>query len=67
MKISRGIPLLAVLLGASQMGAAQDTSPRFKVGQPFPDLILPSAEDGQPTSLAQYRGKKVLLHIFASW
>lgn len=39
----------------------------FKEGQPFPDLVLPALEDGRPVSLAQFRGKKVILHIFASW
>jgi hypothetical protein len=66
MKTSALITLFTVLAG-SQMAAPQDPSSRFKVGQPFPNVILPSADDGRPMSLAQYRGKKVLLHIFASW
>lgn len=40
---------------------------RFQVGETFPNLALPSLQDGRPTSLAQFRGKKVILHIFASW
>ena len=36
-------------------------------GRPFPNLVLPSLADGRPSSLVQYRGKKVLLHVFASW
>lgn len=40
---------------------------RFEVGEPFPDLSLPSVEDGRPLSLASFRGQKVLLHVFASW
>jgi hypothetical protein len=67
MKISVPVRLAAVLLAASQMAAPQEPSARFKVGEPFPDLVLPSAGNGRPTSIAQYRGKKVLLHIFASW
>ena len=67
MKISGPITLFTVLLTSSQMAAPQDQLARFKVGQPFPDLVLPRADNGQPMSLAQYRGKKVLLHIFASW
>ena len=39
----------------------------FSVGQAFPDLILPSLEDHTPQSLADYRGQKLILHIFASW
>jgi hypothetical protein len=40
---------------------------KVEVNQPVPDLVLPSLEDGRPASLAQFRGKKVLLHVFASW
>ena len=39
----------------------------FQVGEPFPDIILPTLEDGSPGSIAQFRGQKILLHIFASW
>jgi hypothetical protein len=39
----------------------------IEVGKPFPDLILPSLEDGSPSSIVQFRGKKTLLHVFASW
>lgn len=47
-------------------GAAAQT-PRIEEGRPFPDLILPSMADGSPMSLADFRGKKVVLHVFASW
>ena len=40
---------------------------KVEAGQLFPDIVLPSLEDGSPASLAQFRGKKVLLHVFASW
>ncbi len=36
-------------------------------GQLFPDLVLSSLEDGKPQSVSSFRGKKLLLHIFASW
>lgn len=39
----------------------------FEVGERFPDIVLPSADDGSAMSLAKFRGQKVLLHIFASW
>ena len=39
----------------------------LKVGQPFPNLVLPSLSDGSPLSLAAFRGEKVILHIWASW
>lgn len=55
--------------GPSASGAPDDapTSPTIAVGSYFPDLLLPSLADGTPTSVKKYRGKKVLLHIFASW
>jgi len=67
MRITAPMTLFTILLAGSQLAAAQEPAARFKVGQPFPDLVLPAVDDGRPMSLAQYRGKKVLLHIFASW
>ena len=40
---------------------------KLEVGQPSPNLVLPSLEDGNPLSLAKFRGQKVILHIWASW
>lgn len=40
---------------------------RPSVGQPHPDFVLPSIEDGENIQLSDYRGKKVLLLHFASW
>lgn len=37
------------------------------VGQRHADFTLPSIHDGKPVSLAQFRGKKVLLIQFAAW
>ena len=39
----------------------------FKVGQAFPNVMLPSLEDGRPGSIADFRGQKTILHIWASW
>ncbi len=39
----------------------------FQIGQQFPEVALPSLESGQPASLVGFRGKKTLLHVFASW
>ena len=39
----------------------------INVGQFFPDLVLPDMNDGTPGSVASYRGKRVLLHNYASW
>ena len=44
---------------------AEGYSPR--VGQPHFDFTLPSLSNGEPVSLSQFRGRKVLLIHFASW
>jgi hypothetical protein len=54
----------AVISGGSP-GVAGADAPR--VGQPYPDFVLPTIDGGTPVSLAQFRGKKVLLIQFASW
>jgi len=52
--------------------AAGETVPQrrdshFAVGDLFPDLAFPSLADGTPARLSDFRGKKVMLHVFASW
>jgi hypothetical protein len=39
----------------------------LEVGRPFPEIALPRLTDGSPATIAQFRGRKLLLHIFASW
>lgn len=61
-----------VLLGllhwsGAAVSAAQGVSMELKVGHPFPEIALPSLEDSRPSSIAQFRGQKLILHIFASW
>ena len=46
---------------------AQVTAPALRVGQPFPNLLFPAADDGRPCSVHQLHGKKTLVHLFASW
>jgi len=58
----------ASLATATAPGAgAQRLDPRFDVGDVFPDLVLPSLDDGTPLRLSDFRGRKVMLHVFASW
>lgn len=47
-------------------GAAFAQLGGIEPGKPFPDRVLPDL-DGLPRSLADFRGKPVLLHVFASW
>ncbi|MGB7337847.1 MAG: hypothetical protein WBC91_03065 [Phototrophicaceae bacterium] len=39
----------------------------FAIGERFPDIVLPNANDNSALSLADFHGQKVMLHIFASW
>lgn len=54
-------------LAMTQPARAQRGLGEIKIGQPFPDLTFRSMEDGSPMSMTDFRGKKVVLHIFASW
>ena len=49
------------------MPARGEPPRRLEVGQPFPDLLLPALDDGRPRSIRDYRGERVVLHVFASW
>jgi len=59
----------ATALAAAIGGAADSSSgPQlFEVGRPFPSIVLPAAADGRPLSTADFRGRKTILHVFASW
>ena len=59
--------LAGLALGLIVCAAPATATPPLEVGQPFPDLVLPALADGQPLSIADYRGKKVVLLVFASW
>lgn len=61
-----------VLIGCQQSSeraaaTAVSEKPKLKVGEPFPNIVLPSLRDGRPLSLADFRGRKIILHVFASW
>ena len=47
--------------------ALQRRDSPFAVGNLFPDFAFPSLKDGTHTRLSDFRGKKVMLHVFASW
>lgn len=58
--------LFAALFGVSSLSFSNAFSLPFKVGDPFPKLTLPTLE-GDPLSVQSLKGKKTVLHIFASW
>jgi len=57
------ISYLALLLAAQPAAQAAP----FEVGRAVPALTLPSITDGKPMSVADFRGQKVMLHVWASW
>lgn len=56
------LSLISVPMLHSQIYAAD-----LRVGRPFPDLVLPSAVDGEPMSVRDLLGQKLIVQIFASW
>ncbi len=67
------IPLLMALWVAAfpatvpAVAQQQELPVGFQVGEAFPTLAFPALEDGQPTSMADFRGERLILHVFASW
>ena len=52
---------------ADQLQEAGSGSLPIGLGKPFPDLVLPAVADGAPRRIADFRGTKLALHLFASW
>ena len=54
--------LLALVLTAGSANAFDLTA-----GKPFPEIPLPTASSGEVQSITDFRGQKLMLHVFASW
>jgi len=67
MRISDVLASVIVALTALGAAAARAEPPVIEIGKPFPAIALPSMIGGEPMSIADFRGRKVILHIFASW
>ncbi len=61
------LPLLMAAAVPSQASAQSSMPASLEVGMAFPTLSFPSLDDGRPVSIADFRGQKLILHIFASW
>jgi hypothetical protein len=69
-KVFLSVGFLVVASSASAQGQGRKPEPLppgFNPGDAFPTMALPSAVDGRPISLADFRGKKVIVNVFASW
>jgi len=63
--------LTAPPASATATASTADPSPvgavlRARVGEPVPDIVLPDLT-GAPRSLTELRGRRAMLHVFASW
>ena len=59
--------LLASLSCGQRVSSEANTPMTLEVGQPFPNIVLPNLADGRPGTIGQFHGRKLLLHVFASW
>ena len=66
--VRKVFPALAIS-GLAAMACFTPTaaSADLKEGQAFPPLVLPSLDEGKALSIADFRGRKIALHVFASW
>lgn len=62
-------PLATLALGVATLltSGAAEAGEGFAVGDHFPQVVLPALADGEPLSIASFRGHKVALHVWASW
>jgi thiol-disulfide isomerase/thioredoxin len=63
------ISFLAVIsvLGLLVFGLVSKGGANIAVGDPVPDKVLPNLEGGGTGSIADYRGRWVLVNLWASW
>ena len=59
--------LLAVLAGAGPAVGRSLPPTGFQTGAPFPDLPLPALDGTSAFSVGDVSGRKLVLHVFASW
>lgn len=61
--------LLVILISAMvpMSGASAEPPIQIEIDKPFPKIALASMEDGAPTSIEHFRGRMIILHVFASW
>ena len=58
--------LVMLVASAPIVGVAQQGTGTLEIGRPFPNIALPDLE-GNRRSVADFRGHKLILHVFASW
>ena len=61
------LKLLAGILTLQTASFAATPLGKIRVGEPFPEVQLPLLSDGSLATLQDFRGRRTVLHIFASW
>ena len=59
--------LLLAMTAFGALGAPVVAGDPWRVGQPLPDVRLPSIDGGAEVALSSFRGRRLLLIEFASW
>lgn len=59
--------IMGLVTISASLPSIASTAPPIEVGEKFPDVLLPSLEDGSAMRLSDFRLKPVVLQIFASW
>ena len=67
MNFSFIIIMFYFILAVSVLTNKAHSKPKFEIGSRFSNILLPSLRDNKPMSIENFRGEKVILHIFASW
>jgi hypothetical protein len=65
--VTAGTTGIMSLNGTEGARAQGPDAAKLEVGQMFPTTVFPSLDGGHPRSVADFRGKKLILHIWASW
>ena len=61
------LKLLAGVLALQTASFAATPLGKVRIGEPFPEVQLPLLSDGSLATLRDFRGRRTVLHIFASW
>ncbi len=61
------LQLLAGVLTLQTASFAATPLGKIRIGKPFPEVHLPLLADGSLATLQDFRGRRTVLHIFASW
>lgn len=59
--------VLLCFIGLSACSQTESLTDKLTVGEPFPEIDLPRLDGAAPNSVSDYRGKLVVLNLWATW